>query len=99
MWFRSYTNILAQASRTLALSILTVGLILIGFGAVIAAFPEVFAYLAAAVFFVVGLSLALAALKMLWAQRRMNRQSRDSSDLYRRNVRIHTQDPSDPFGL
>jgi hypothetical protein len=96
MWFHSYTNILSQASRTVAMGILTVGLVLIGFGAVIVAFPEVFAFLAAAVFFVVGLSLALAALKMLWAQRHL---SRGSPVPYRHNVRIHTGEHSDPSDL
>jgi membrane protein implicated in regulation of membrane protease activity len=96
MSFRFYTSILSQASRTIATGILTVGLVLIGFGAVIAAFPEVFAYLAAAVFFVVGLSLVLAALKMLWTQRRL---SRHPPAPYRENVRIHTEDHSNPFGL
>ncbi len=94
MSFRFYTSMLSQASRTVAMGILTVGLLLIGFGAVIVAFPEVFAFLAAAVFFLVGVSLALAALKMLWAQRRF---SRDSSVTYRQNVRIHTEHHSDPF--
>jgi uncharacterized membrane protein len=97
MWFRSYTNILSQASRSIAMGILSVGLVLIGFGVVIAAFPEVFAYLAAAVFFVIGLSLALTALKMLWAQRRLNRLSRNSSTPYRQNVRIHMEEHSGPF--
>ncbi len=96
MWFHSYTNMLSQASRTVAMGILTVGLVLIGFGAVIVAFPEVFAFLAAAVFFVVGLSLAVAALKMLWTQRRF---SRGSPTVYRENVRIHTHDHSEPFDL
>jgi CHASE2 domain-containing sensor protein len=96
MWFHSYTNMFSQASRTVATGILTVGLVLIGFGALIMAQPKVFAALAAAVFFVVGLSLALAAAKMLWAQRRI---SRGSPTIYRENVRIHRGDRSDPFEL
>jgi len=96
MWFRSYTNMLSQASRSIAMAILTAGLALIGFGVVIAAFPEVFAYLAAAVFFVVGMSLAIAAVKILWTQRRL---SREPPVPYRHNVRIHTDEHSDPFDL
>ena len=54
MPFRFYTNILSQASRTMASGIMVVGLLLIGFGVVIIALPELFAYLAATVFFSLG---------------------------------------------
>jgi membrane protein implicated in regulation of membrane protease activity len=95
MWFHSYTNMFSQASRTVAMSILTIGLLLIGFGVLILVLPEVFAALVAAVFFVVGFSFALAAGKMLWAQRRL---SREPPAPYRQNVRIHhTEEHSDPF--
>jgi membrane protein implicated in regulation of membrane protease activity len=94
MWLRSYTNLLSLASRTVAMSILLVGLLLIAFGAVILAAPEVFAVLAAAVFFFIGLSLTLVAVRVLWTQRRL---MRGSSVAYRQNVRIHTDEHSDPF--
>jgi len=96
MPFRFYTNMLSQASRTAASGILLVGLLLIGFGAVIAAFPELFAYLAAAIFFLAGLSCAALALKILWAQRQFNKStSNDDLTAYRQNVRIHTGDHYD----
>jgi hypothetical protein len=96
MWFRSYTNLLSQASRTVAMGILTVGLLLIGFGVLIIVFRDVFAILAAAVFFAVGLSLSLAAVRMLWTHWRL---SRGPSVPYRENVRIRTGDHSGRFDL
>jgi len=90
MPFRFYTNVLSQASRTMASGIMVVGLLLIGFGVIIVALPELFAYLAATVFFVAGLGCAAMALKILWAQRRLDRFNADDLDVYRKNVRIHT---------
>ncbi len=89
MPFRFYTNVLSQASRTVASGILVVGLLLIGFGVIIIALPELFAYLAAMVFFVVGFGCALTAAKILWASRRIDRLNADDLDVYRKNVRIH----------
>ena len=90
MPFRFYTNLLSQASRSVASGILVVGLLLIGFGVIIVALPELFAYLAAMVFFVAGLGCAATAAKILWAQRRIDRLNGDDLDVYRKNVRIHT---------
>ncbi len=90
MPFRFYTNILSQASRSVASGIMVVGLLLIGFGVVIVALPEFFAYLAAMVFFIAGVGCAATALKIYWAQRRINRFDADDLDVYRKNVRIHT---------
>jgi hypothetical protein len=90
MPFRFYTNILSQASRSMASGIMMVGLLLIGFGVLIIALPHLFAYLVALIFFVAGFGCAATALKILWAQRRMNRFHADGLDVYRKNVRIHT---------
>jgi hypothetical protein len=89
MPFRFYTNVLSQASRTMASGILVVGLLLIGFGVIIVALPELFAYLAATVFFIAGLGCALTAVKILWASRRIDRLHAEDLDVYRKNVRIH----------
>ena len=89
MSFRFYSNMLSQASRTLAASILMVGLLLIGFGTLIMAMPELFAFLAAAVFFLAGIACALAALKMFWAQHRFEKHMSHDDDAYRENVVIH----------
>jgi hypothetical protein len=89
MPFRFYTNLLSQASRSLASGLLVVGLLLIGFGVLIAALPELVGYLVAAVFFIAGLGCALTAVKILWAQRRFDRFQADDLDNQRQNVRIH----------
>ncbi len=94
MSFRTYTNLLALVSRTVATSILLLGLLLMAFGAAVIAFPLVFAALAAAVFFFFGLCLALVAAKVLWSHHRL---ARGSSTVYRENVRIHTDERSGPF--
>jgi hypothetical protein len=90
MPFRFYTNILSQASRSVASGIMVVGLLLIGFGVVIIALPQLFAYLAALVFFVAGVGCAGTAVKIFWTQRRIDRFNADDLDVYRKNVRIHT---------
>ena len=95
MVFRYYSSAVSQASRSLAYGILVIGLMLMGFGVIIAAMPEVFAYLAAAVFFVLGLGCALTALKIYLAQRRMCTPQSPSSDVYRDNVRIHVRHTTD----
>jgi cyanate permease len=95
MPFRFYTNMVSQASRTVATSILVVGLLLIGFGMLIIALPELFALLAATVFFIAGVGCAVTAVKILWAQRRFDKSSPDEVSVYRENVRIHRDDDSD----
>jgi hypothetical protein len=96
MPFRFYTNVLSQASRSVASGIMVVGLLLIGFGVVIIALPQLFAYLAAMVFFVAGLGCAVTAIKIFWAGRRIDRVNADDLDVYRKNVRIHTGERYDP---
>jgi hypothetical protein len=92
MNFRFYTNAISQASRTVAASIFVVGLLLIGFGVIIAAFPEIFAYLAAAIFFIAGAGCAITAAKIFWAQRKLDKAASDESGPYRDNVRIHIEE-------
>jgi hypothetical protein len=92
MPFRYYTSLLSQASRTMAASIMVVGLLLIGFGLLILALPELFALLAAAVFFFAGCSCAVVAIKIFAAQRRLDKHAPDA---YRENVVIHRRDGHD----
>jgi hypothetical protein len=86
MVFRYYTNVLSQASKAVASGILVVGLLLIGFGVLIAALPELFAYLAAALFFVAGIGCGLTALKIFWAQHQADKSG--SAGPMRHNVRV-----------
>jgi len=95
MSFRFYTNVVSQASRTVAAGMFIVGLLLIGFGVIIAALPEVFAYLAAAMFFLAGIGCGVTAVKIFWAQRKLDKAASDDSSDYRKNVRIHIENHRD----
>ncbi|NLZ07601.1 MAG: hypothetical protein GXY19_20720 [Phycisphaerae bacterium] len=95
MTFRFYSNALSGASRSVASAIMIVGLLLIGFGVLIAALPEFFAYLAAGVFFVSGLGCGVIAIRIFWAQSRIDRGAQDETEVYRQNVRIHVRQPDE----
>jgi hypothetical protein len=90
MVIRFYNNLLSQASRRMATGLVTVGLLLLGFGMLIIALPELFAFLAALVFFMAGLGCAVSGIKIYWAQRRIDRMASHPSEPMRHNVRIHT---------
>jgi hypothetical protein len=62
---------------------------------IILALPEIFAFLAAAIFFFVGLGCAITAIKIFLAQRRLNKMTPDDSMGYRKNVQIHTEEYND----
>jgi len=99
MNFRFYTNAISQASRKVASGIFIVGLVLIGLGGIILALPEIFAFLAAAVFFVAGLGCAITAVKIFLAQRKFDKINNDNigddSQGYRGNVQIHIEEHFD----
>jgi len=95
MNFRFYRNAISQASRNIAAGIFITGLVLIGFGVIIIALPEIFAFLAAAVFFVAGLGCGITAVKIFLAQRRIDKIISDDSEGYRKNVRIHVEEDYD----
>ncbi len=92
MFFRYYTDAISQASRRIAAAIFIVGLLLVGFGVVILALPEIFAFLAAAVFFIAGIGCAITAIKIFLAQRQLDKLNQDDSQGHRRNVRVHTEE-------
>jgi hypothetical protein len=90
MVMRFYTNAVSQASRAVASTIIIVGMLLIGFAILIMALPELFAFLAAAVFFVAGLGCGITGIKIFWAQRQVERYAQEPPQVYRQNVRIRT---------
>ena len=96
MVMRYYSNAVSQASRAVASAIMVVGFLLIGFGVLIFALPKLFAFLAAAMFFLAGIGCFGTAVKIFWAQHHMN-QNTDAGEttVYRQNVRIHTQHHDD----
>ncbi|MFH1719180.1 MAG: hypothetical protein ABIF19_17630 [Planctomycetota bacterium] len=95
MSFRFYTNVVSQASKTAAKGMFVAGLLLVGFGVIIAALPEVFAYLAAAMFFVAGIGCGATAVKIFWAQRKLDKADSDHSQGHRENVQIHIEEHYD----
>ncbi len=95
MSFRFYTNVISQASRTIAAGIFIVGLVLIGFGFMIYLLPRFFATLAAVVFFVTGAGCGITAVKIFLAQRKLDRLNSEDSQRYRKNVQIHTEEHYD----
>jgi hypothetical protein len=95
MSFRFYTNAVSQASRAVAASILTVGMVLIGFGFMIYLLPKFFATLAAIVFFVAGIGCAIVAVKIFLAQNKLDKINSDGSQDYRKNVQIHIEEHFD----
>ncbi len=95
MVMRFYSNAVSQASRALASTIMIVGMLLVGFGVLIAALPEFFAYLAAAMFFMAGVGCGITAIKIFWAQHRADRYSEEPPQAYRENVRIHGEQHDD----
>ena len=95
MLFRYYTNAISQATLGVAMWILIAGLSLVGFGVLILALPELFALLAALVFFVAGASCLATAFKIYLAHRRIEKFNKEDTDAYRKNVRIHTEEHCD----
>ncbi len=95
MSFRFYTNVISQASRTIAAGIFIVGLVLIGFGFMIYLLPRFFATLAAVVFFVTGAGCGITAVKIFLAQKKLDRLNSDDSQHYRKNVQIRTEEHYD----
>lgn len=85
---------MSQASKSFASWILAVGLLLTGFGVLIIALPELFAILAAGVFFFIGGGCIITAVKIFLAQRRLDKLNRPDS-AYRQNVRIHIEEDED----
>jgi hypothetical protein len=72
------------------------GMLLIGFGVLIAALPQIFAYLVAALFILVGIGCGATALKIMWSQRRAG--TMDTQEPVRRNVRVRQTEIFDgPF--
>ncbi len=88
---RFYTNMVSQASKSIAAGIFIVGLVLVGFGFLIYLLPKFFATLAAAVFFIAGFACAVTAVKIFLAQRQLDKMNSDDSQDYRENVQIHIE--------
>jgi len=92
MSFRFYTNAISQASRNFAAGLFITGLLLIGFGFLVYILRDLFAILASIVFFVAGLGCGITAVKIFWAQRKIDKMNSGDSSSYRENVQIHIEE-------
>ncbi len=93
MSFRYYNNVISQASRNFAAGLFITGLLLIGFGFLVYILRDIFAVLAAIVFFVVGLGCGVTAVKIFLVQRKLDKMNPDDGTTdYRRNVQIHSEE-------
>lgn len=70
-------------------------LILIGFGFLVYILRDLFAVLAAIVFFVTGIGCGITAVKIFWAQHKIDKSVSDDSQPYRENARIHIEEHHD----
>jgi CHASE2 domain-containing sensor protein len=95
MVFRFYTNAVSQASRKVAAGVFITGLLLIGFGLLVYILRDVFAIIAAMVFFAVGIGCTVTAARIFWAQRQFNKMSRKDGADHRENVQIHIKEHRD----
>ena len=90
--FKFYSNAVSQASRTVASLAFIAGMMLVGFGMLIWALPELFAFLTAMLFFIAGLSCVGFAIKMFIAASKLGKFGKsDEPQVYRDNVRIHRE--------
>lgn len=95
MSFRFYSNVISQASRNVAAGLFIVGLLLIGFAFLIYILRDLFAILFAIVFVVAGVGCGITAVKIFWAQYKIDKAVSNDSEPYRENVRIHIEEHRD----
>ena len=95
MSFRFYTNAISQASRNFAAGLFITGLLLVGFGFLVYILRDLFAVLASIVFFVAGVGCGITAVKIFWAQHKMDKMNSDEPPGYRKNVQIHVEEYRD----
>ena len=91
MNFRFYTNTISQASRNFAAGLFITGLLLIGFGFLVYILRDLFAVLASIVFFIAGVGCGITAVKIFWAQHKLDKMTSNDPQDYRKNVRIHIE--------
>ncbi len=87
-----FSDHLSEATKGLAKGSVIIGLLLIGFGMLVFVLRDLFALLAAALFFLAGFSAICYGIKLFWAFRKMNRHTPNARDGYRDNVQIHNEE-------
>jgi hypothetical protein len=81
-------NPFRQATRGLAKGSLITGLFLIGFGMLVFVLRDLFAFIAAAIFFLAGFSAIAYAIRLFILQWKM----RNDKSVYREGVEVHFED-------
>ena len=81
-------NPMREATKGMAKGALFTGLFLIGFGMLVFILRDIFAFLAAAIFFMAGFSAIGYAIRLFILQHKM----KDTDDAYRKNVQIHYEE-------
>ncbi len=87
MFFKFRSSEISKATNSIAAGIFVVGMMLIGFGILIFALPKLFAWLAAGVFFMAGISVIGYAIRLFVTIKKMQNMGEDG---YRQNVEIHS---------
>ena len=85
----------SQATKGLTKGSLITGLLLIGFGMLVFILRDIFAFLAAAIFFMAGFSAIGYSIKLYLAMRKLSGPGHKGESAYRENVRIHVEEDSD----
>ena len=81
-------NPMREATKGMAKGAFVTGLFLIGFGMLVFILRDLFAFLAAAIFFMAGFSALGYAIRLFLMQRKM----KTGDDAYRQNVQIHYEE-------
>jgi hypothetical protein len=98
MFFRFHSNHFSRATKKVAAGLFIVAMLFMGFAALIFAIPELFGYLAAIAFFLIGLSLLGYAVRLFAAAGDIEKQVEEpEQESYRRNVQIHSEIESEDF--
>jgi hypothetical protein len=92
MFFKFDVNTFSQATKGIAKGSFVMGLMLIGFGMLVFILKDIFAFLAAGLFFLAGFSAIGYSIKVFWAGYKMKRGMGNSPEAYRENVNIHSHD-------
>jgi hypothetical protein len=94
MSFQFYTNLISQASRSFARWLFITGLLLVCFGLLVYWLRDIFAIIAAGLFVFAGLGSAVTAVKIYFAQRRLDKMAGPENE-HRENVRIRFEEHYD----
>jgi hypothetical protein len=92
MAFRFYSQTLSTASRTMAAGILSLGIMLVGLGVLIAAFPRAFAYIVAGLLILAGLGCAITAVRIFMAYKQMAKPASAQDEMRSDNIRVRPPD-------